>query len=195
MIVAKVGGSLLDLPWLGDALTRWASQYREPVLLVPGGGAFTDVIRAADETHRLGEETAHWLALRTLTVTAHLLVRLLPDAEIVTSPSIIELEKNHRQHPQRLFVLDPFAFFQEHDTVPHTWAVTSDSLALAVALHTKAEQLLLLKSVDVEDVPWVVASARGWVDDYFPDLVERAECRISMVNFRALANEWYGPLT
>lgn len=188
MLVAKVGGSLFDLPRLGEALTRWADACRGPVLFVPGGGGFADVVRQADQVHRLGEEAAHWLAVRTLSVTAHLLLHLLPTAELVDSPCRMELERKRKRDPKRLFVLDPFAFFSRHDTTPHTWAVTTDSLALAVAIHTDADELVLLKSTDVEDVPWVVAAGRGWVDAYFPQMVERAECRVRAVNFRAWAD-------
>ena len=60
MIVAKVGGSLFDLPQLGPALARWAAEQPAPVLYVPGGGPFADVIRALDRVHDLGDEAAHW---------------------------------------------------------------------------------------------------------------------------------------
>lgn len=195
MIVAKVGGSLFNLPHLGLALARWAAGQSAPVLFVPGGGAFADVIRQADKVHRIGEEAAHWLAIRTLSVTARLLLHLLPGAELIAGPTRGELAQKRWGEPGHTFVLDCFEFFQRHDTVPHTWDVTTDSLALAAALHLDADRLVLLKSIDVEDVPWVVAAARGWVDRYFPTLAEKAEFPVTAVNLRALAEEWFGPLS
>jgi aspartokinase-like uncharacterized kinase len=64
-VVVKVGGSLFDLPDLGPRLEVWLGA-RRSVVLVPGGGPTTDVVRALDRTHRLGEEAAHWLALRSI---------------------------------------------------------------------------------------------------------------------------------
>ncbi|HEY1188734.1 MAG TPA: hypothetical protein VGE74_13855, partial [Gemmata sp.] len=60
MIVVKVGGSLYDSPALGPALRAFvASLAPAEVLLVPGGGAAADAVRALDRTHALGEEAAH----------------------------------------------------------------------------------------------------------------------------------------
>lgn len=185
MIVAKVGGSLFDLPQLGPALARWAAEQPAPVLFVPGGGPFADVIRALDRVHHLGDEASHWLAVRTLSVTARLLVHLLPDAELLDNPTYGELEQKRWDDPNRVYVLDEFEFFRQHDGVPHTWAVTSDSLALAVALYVNADRLVLLKSRDIGDVTWEEAAAHGWVDAHFPMLTKRAEFPVEAVNFRA----------
>ena len=102
LVVAKVGGSLYELPDLGERLRRWVVNVDAPVLLVPGGGAGADVIRQLDHTHRIGEENAHWLALRVLTVNAHFLAALL-DAPVRSAPG---------SPPAPLAVLDPHAFCQ-----------------------------------------------------------------------------------
>lgn len=189
MIVAKVGGSLFDLPRLGEALARWAAGQAAPVLFVPGGGPFADVIRALDRVHELGEEASHWLAVRTLSVTARLLVHLLPDAELLDNPTWGELEQKKWDAPGRVYVLDEFEFFRQHDGVPHTWSVTSDSLALSAALRMNADRLVLLKSIDIGEVTWEEAAARGWVDGHFPMLVKRAKFPVEAVNFRAMMGE------
>ena len=77
-IVVKVGGSLFDLPGLGSRLVSWLETLpHSEVLLVAGGGVAADVVRQLDRCHGLGEETSHWLALRALSLTAHLLASLL----------------------------------------------------------------------------------------------------------------------
>src|SRR5689334_11330827 len=74
MIVVKVGGSLFDHPALGPGLRDFLQTLApREVLLVPGGGPVADAVRKLDRTHELGEEAAHWLALRSLGVTAELL--------------------------------------------------------------------------------------------------------------------------
>src|SRR5260370_42090696 len=102
LTVVKVGGSLYDLADLQSRLRAWlAERVGERVLLVPGGGATADAVREFDNRHGLGEEKAHWLALRALALNASFLLSLLPEAEIV-------------DHPCRacaaVSILDPFAF-------------------------------------------------------------------------------------
>src|SRR5262249_46902670 len=135
MIVVKVGGSLYDHPRLGPGLRAFLETLPGPVLLVPGGGPFADAVRQLDAVHRLGEEAAHWLALRSLDAAAEFLKRLpLPFGS-------------------RLNVLDAFAFAVEDDSrpgaLPHSWAVTSDSIAARAAVVYRADRLILLKSIDI----------------------------------------------
>lgn len=162
MIVAKVGGSLYDDPRLGPGLRAWLTEQPEPVLLVPGGGGFADAVREIDRVHALGEETAHWLAIRALGLAAEFL-------RVIVGP---------------VSVLDCHDFFRRHDLTPHTWAVTTDSLAAAAAGHLGARALVLLKSVDVPPVPWAEAAANGWVDAHFPTAVRGAAFAVAAVNFR-----------
>lgn len=169
MIVAKVGGSLYDEPRLGPALRAWVNEQPEPVLLVPGGGEFADVVRKWDRLHGLGDEPAHWLAVRSMDLAGAFLRQVL---RTTTTAS----------------VLDVHAFFHENDLTPHTWGVTSDSLAAAAAVHLRASRLVLLKSVDIPaGTPWAVAAERGWVDEYLPAVVNKSSLSVTAVNFRRWA--------
>ena len=68
-LIVKVGGSLFDMPALAANLRAWLSGLpTTQVILVAGGGASADVVRALDCCHRLGEERAHWLALAALRI-------------------------------------------------------------------------------------------------------------------------------
>jgi aspartokinase-like uncharacterized kinase len=176
MIVVKVGGSLYDHPHLGPGLRAYLDALDSPVLLVPGGGALADAVRRLDRTHRLGDEAAHWLALRALAVTAGFLeaVALRPE-----DPA------------SRLRVLDPYRFAVEDearpDHLPHSWDVTSDSIAARAAVVHRAERLILLKSTDIPPrTPWAQAADRGWVDPHFPKVVAAHNLSVEAVNFRRL---------
>ena len=86
-------------------------------------------------------------------------------------------------------VLNPFTFAQEDDSrpgaLPHTWEVTTDSLAARAAVVFRAERLILLKSVDIPPgTPWEIAAANGWVDAHFPQIAATLACPISVINFR-----------
>ena len=180
VVIVKIGGSLYDLPDLGSRVARWIQRAaHERTLLVPGGGAAADVIRALDRTHQLGEEAAHWLALRMTQVNAHALAHLLPHARVVASP---------RETP-RLGILDPLVFAQDDEArpghLPHVWDATSDSLAVRVAMVAQAREVVLLKSVAWDGHDWETARRAGVVDPYFPQIVRQCpEVRVHVVNLR-----------
>ena len=181
--MVKVGGSLFDLPDLGVRLSGWLNQLdADKVLLVPGGGITADAIRALDRTHHLGEEASHWLALEAMSINARFLQVLLPTAKIVADIPV---------GSTGLHILDASPFFradeERHDHLPHTWQVTSDSLAVRVAVLARARELILLKSVDWPGDDWAAASRAGVVDGYFAAAVRSApgELRIRVVNLRS----------
>lgn len=181
MIVVKVGGSLFDHPRFAAGLREWVAALKPPVLIVPGGGGFAEAVRRLDALHRLGDEAAHWLALRAVTLSGHLLKELLPGAVVIQQPG----------QPFRLGVLDGFVFAQRDEgfsgSLPHSWDATSDSLAARAAAVFRAARLVLLKSVGLPaNTPWADAAAGGRVDRHFPTAVDGFDGRVEWVNFR----EW-----
>jgi hypothetical protein len=92
-----------------------------------------------------------------------------------------------RTQPVR--VLDCYAFAREDEArpgaLPHTWGVTTDSIAARAAAVFGAERLILLKSRDVPPgTPWEEVAANGWVDAHFPHVARTLACPIEVVNFR-----------
>jgi aspartokinase-like uncharacterized kinase len=155
-------------------------------VIVPGGGAAVESIRRLDRIHGLGEEVAHWLAVRMLSVQAQFVAELLSPAAVLADPRHAAVGKYQ--------VLDPYPFLmtdeRENSTVrlPRSWAVTSDSIALRAALVAQAGELVLLKSVTIpQDVDWESAARAGWVDAHFPRIVGSAQFPIRAVNLREAA--------
>ena len=110
--VVKVGGSLFDWPELGPRLRKWlATLSPARILLIPGGGAIVDVLRNLDQCHALGEEAAHWLALRALTVNAHLLSTMLAPLQATVVEDFPECRSAWAD--EKLPILDAFQF--HHD--------------------------------------------------------------------------------
>jgi len=176
-IVAKVGGSLFDLPDLRKRLNRWlASVAPTPVLFLPGGGELADAIRNLHHTHRLPEETSHWLAIRTMSVNAHFLAALL-DVPVVSSTA--DWAGNA--------VLDALPFFTADEgrpgALPHSWKITSDSLAARVAEVSGADLALLKSAEQPASNDWEALAVAGYVDRFFPQMAGRVP-RVSCVNVR-----------
>lgn len=179
--VVKIGGSLLDLPDLADRLGRWlAAQPLLPTLLLVGGGRLADVVRDYDRLHHLGDEAAHWLAVKTMSLNAALLAALLPEAQLQSS---LDASAPANSGP---LIFDPEEFLRcEEPHLPgkplgRDWGVTSDSIAARLASVCGADELVLLKSAMPPaacDMP--AAIAHGYVDGCFAlaaDGVARVRC-------------------
>ena len=197
--VVKVGGSLLRhqpeaqakesaaqvrshdslLGWkdFPAALSSWLARQPPAVnILIAGGGEFADSIRRADAAHGLGDEAAHWLCVDALSVTARLLGALM-HASVAT-----QIESLASIAPYTC-VLDPAPFLRTAEPLlisaplPHTWSVTSDSIAARIAQHLAASELVLLKSC----LP--AKGVAGYVDEYFP-IAAANLARVRCVNLR-----------
>jgi aspartokinase-like uncharacterized kinase len=170
--VIKLGGSLLDWPEWPPALRRWR-QTQPPMreLLIVGGGGWADLVREADARFALGEESSHWLCLRLMGVTARLAHRLLPEASFIDT----WLEAAAERRAPSLAIVDCLPLIEEAERhreearLPHSWDVTSDSIAAWLAARLGAAELMLLKS----QLPSAEQNRRsaaecGYVDRHFP---------------------------
>jgi aspartokinase-like uncharacterized kinase len=185
-VSVKVGGSLYDLPDLGPRLRRWldANAPRETIL-VPGGGRLADVVRDLDHLHRLGEEVAHGMALQAMAVSATFLAALLPGACVIDGADLAELVWEQGRRP----VLDACAFCESDEAdpgrLPHTWAVTSDSIAARLAVVAGAEDLVLLKSVPPPPGDVAAWAEVRYVDAWLPRVLADGAVRVRAVDLRA----------
>jgi hypothetical protein len=156
-IVVKLGGGLLAAPGhverALEAIAAWARQ--RPLLVIPGGGPFADAVRDVDRRLALSDDAAHWAAILAMDQYAQVIASRLAGGEVV--------ETRHGIHRAlaagRVPVLAPARWLREADPLPHSWSVTSDSIAAWVAGQVGAGEILLIKP----------ANARGasMVDGYF----------------------------
>jgi aspartokinase-like uncharacterized kinase len=170
LIVVKVGGSLLDMPDFAERLSTHLRRYsNDRLLLLIGGGGAADWVRLMDQTHRLGDETSHDLALRSLDLTAHIVAALLPQSVVIEDVNACADIWFRGQIP----ILSPRLFLQADDLLPdplpHSWEVTSDSIAARVAVRLGAEELVLLKSARTNfSANFEYLKTNGFVDPQFP---------------------------
>jgi aspartokinase-like uncharacterized kinase len=140
--VVKVGGSLGQRPQalrrLMTTLARLGRTRR--LVVVGGGGRFADEVRRADRRFDLTGSASHWMAILAMDQFAHLIGDLARGAVVVREASELR--------PRRLNVLAPSTWLRRADPLPHSWEVTSDSIAAWVARTLHARRLVLLKSVD-----------------------------------------------
>jgi 5-(aminomethyl)-3-furanmethanol phosphate kinase len=145
LAVIKVGGGLARIP---GALEHVSARIAEagaayPLVVVPGGGPFADAVRVFDAELGLSSDTAHWMAILAMDLYGHILADRIRAAELVDEPGAIS-EVVCRG---KVAVLTPYRWMRAADVLPHTWGVTSDSIAAFIAGALDAERLVLIKPV------------------------------------------------
>jgi len=127
-IVIKVGGSLYNqVPDLVPVLAA----AKRPLLIVPGGGRFADAVRKM----RVEEDSAHWMAIASMDQYGWYIA-----SQGIMTTALLE-------KPEWPVVFLPYCKMRQHDPLPHSWDVTSDTIAAWVADFLGLD-LVLLKSVD-----------------------------------------------
>ena len=156
-IVVKVGGGLLASPEHLDAVLAALADAasRSRLLVIPGGGPFADAVREVDRELTLSDDAAHWMAVLAMDQYAHLLVSRLHAAGLASDVAGIAAQLDQGRLP----VLAPSRWLRDADPLPHSWDVTSDSIAAWVAGEVGARRLVLVKPPGAGDQA---------VDPYFP---------------------------
>lgn len=185
--VCKVGGSLRDagLAVAAAEAARRGSD-REPLLLLSGGGELADRVRERYRRGHIGEEEGHWLAVRALDVTTTALARAL-EPPLPVARSADEIGATLRDAGAA--AVPPHEILRAEDPLPHSWAVTSDSIAAWLAHRFGAGRLVLLKARSAwpgrpgrgpGERSVEAASSEGLVDRHLSEILRSTdlECRV-----------------
>lgn len=146
LTVVKVGGSLSREPEGLADLCRHLGRLggSHPLLVVPGGAAFADTVRDQGRRFQLRETTSHWMALLAMDQHGHVLSDLIPGSRLSRSLASARLAIAEGRTP----ILLPSTLLRAADPLPHSWEVTSDSIAAWIAGLARATRLVLLKDVE-----------------------------------------------
>lgn len=155
--VVKVGGGLLARAGAFELVIEALTAFRRGrrLVIVPGGGPFADAVRQMFKRVKIGEDTAHWMAILGMDQYGHALAARIPEAALVDTPALLSaaLEAG------RLPVLAPYRWLRAADPLPHSWEVTSDSIAAWFAGALGARRVVLIKPAE--------RSQRKLVDAHF----------------------------
>jgi 5-(aminomethyl)-3-furanmethanol phosphate kinase len=155
--VIKIGGGLAGSPGAIDRVCAAVGEASrdQRIVVVPGGGPFADAVREFDRQIGLSPDAAHWMAILAMDQYAHVLAERIPGALLVEEAGAI----SEAAGPGRVAVLAPSRWMRSADVLPHTWEVTSDSIAAFVAGALDAARLVLVKpSSEAEAVDSYFAS-------------------------------------
>ena len=141
MKIVKLGGSLQEK---GREIIRFLSDYAETkahtFIIIPGGGHFVKRIKRLSEQEVISDDAAHWMAVRGMHQYGFYLA---DDSGIEIVESMEEL-----RNVVHIGVLLPYNLLKEDDSLPHTWNVTSDTIAAFVANKVGEKSFIKLTDVD-----------------------------------------------
>ncbi len=143
--VLKIGGSLSRSDGL-RALCREIGRLSEhySLLVVPGGGDFAEQVREADRRYHIGETASHCMALLAMDQYGYLLNQLIEGSFLTDDLN----SARKSAESGRAAILLPSALVIKEDPLPHSWQVTSDTIAAWVSHRAGSRRLVLLKDVD-----------------------------------------------
>ena len=165
-VVVKLGGSLARAP----ALKAWLSVIaaaQVPVIMVAGGGPFADAVRDAQPAIGFDDRAAHRMAILGMAQYAEALASLDDRLVLAAGDAAIAAAVNR----QRPVIWNPLPLALD-PAIPHSWNVTSDSLAAWLCRRFAAPHLILVKQVERQPPPLTpdALAARGIVDRAFPEM-------------------------
>ncbi|MDD1720730.1 MAG: amino acid kinase [Euryarchaeota archaeon] len=171
--VLKVGGSLISVAL---DLVRTLVEANVDCLIVPGGGPFADAVRLYRNV--LNDTTAHWMAILAMNQYGWFLSAA--GARITTT---IDVDISG------VSVLLPFDEVFANDPLPHSWDVTSDSIAAWIA-HRLSADLVVATNVDgifIDGHFLAAMNARAiigqtCIDAFCPSLLELYGMKCVVVN-------------
>lgn len=155
--ILKIGGGLLGKAGALDLVVEAVTAFRpgRQLVVIPGGGPFADVVRRMFKRVKIGEDAAHWMAVLGMEQYAHALAARITGAALVDDAAGITRALAAGELP----VLAPYRWLRATDPLPHTWEITSDSIAAWFAGALGARRVVLIKAVGRDE--------RTLVDSYF----------------------------
>ncbi len=135
MIIIKLGGSLIQsAKRIVRDLMEYTNSTGDSIIIVPGGSIFADTVRKVNPS----QEAAHWMAILAMEQYAY----YLADGTDVKLTDRLE-------NTNETSILLPYSILRNNDELPHTWDVTSDTIAAWAASKLKAR---LIKLTDVDGI-------------------------------------------
>jgi probable H4MPT-linked C1 transfer pathway protein len=141
--LVKLGGSLLAHPdeWRAAVAAIDAAAASQAIVIIPGGGPFADAVRGVDARVGLSNETAHWMAIAGMDQHAEMIAAAGSRLARVVDETGARAALGSGQGA----VIAPLRWLRSADPLPHSWDVTSDSIAAWFAAAFGAARLLLVK--------------------------------------------------
>ncbi len=136
-VIVKLGGSVVRAPELSSWLDAIVAA-RRPIVVVAGGGALADEVRACQAELGFGDPAAHRMDQLAWAIAG------LRSGFVVGAT---EAELGAALGRGLVGVWAPYQLIAERTDIEESWRITSDSLALWLARRLGARRCYLIKSI------------------------------------------------
>jgi len=145
--IFKISGQILDnsknlINTLAQLTQLYEDHIIEKILIIPGGGSLANFVREIYNEFKINDELAHWIAIYSMNFNGKMLKNKFPELESVENFDTFKEEKRN------FSIFLPYKEFKRTDPLPHSWNVTSDSIALYCAYKLGLKECFLIKAVD-----------------------------------------------
>lgn len=180
MIIIKLGGSLFQSDTLIKCLDKIEKKFSlKRVVIVPGGGAFADQVRLAQQRWQFDDITAHKMAILAMQQMALLIHGLKRHFSI--AHSVNEIPEKLLKHP--IVIWSPDIADLDNATVPASWDITSDSLSAWLAGKLFATEVILVKAAIFDNsLTLKQLTELDIIDQSFCAFVAQATFKIKIIN-------------
>lgn len=111
---------------------------------MPGGGAFADKVREYYAEYAFSDTAAHKMAIISEDMVGILIGEYLKNG--ILTDNLNKIQQILKQSKIPIFL--PSKTLLKLDELPHTWDITSDSIAVYLANKLKISTVILVKDVD-----------------------------------------------
>lgn len=152
--LVKIGGSILENQ---NAISSTILQLDKLLhkgkrcknfIIITGGGSFANFVRYIDNKLNIGNDLAHWEAILSMDLNAEGLHKQFPSTSICDNFSGLTKKMNENSSKHHLLIFKTFNYLYKKDILPHSWNITSDSIALHIAFQLGLKKCYLIKDVD-----------------------------------------------
>jgi hypothetical protein len=153
-IIVKISGKIIEnkekLQHVLNQLKKILNEHEtiNSILLIPGGGSFANFIRKICHKIDLDDTIAHWEAIYAMEINAGKMLKEFPNLKPISRLDDFKEIIRHNEKEKYPYVFLPFDYLYEKDELPHTWSVTSDSIAAYISHKLEFSRTFLIKNVD-----------------------------------------------
>ncbi len=191
MYLIKIGGSLTySAKHLLDSLKSFCNENsgKYKIIIVPGGGEFANVVRNIYKTTELSNDASHKLATLCTDLTGIYFSEL---SDIRTVDNLYDAKSILKK--EDILIILPSKIVLSNDELPHSWDITSDSIAVYIAKLLNLDNLIIATNVDGIYTEYPkgkllntinAKSIKGFtsVDSYLPNLLIKHNIECFVVN-------------
>ena len=144
MWIIKIGGSWITNPNLNKLITLLSEISTKNIVIIAGGGYFSDSVRLVYSKNNMSEKTGHYIALKATEMFSYIIREIDSNFELISDINSLKKKNN------KIKIWMPSQVLKNEISFDKTWESTSDSVAAWLHKEICSQGLLFVKSLKLE---------------------------------------------